>query len=359
MKVIIATGGTGGHIIPAWEVARCLKKQGHEVIFIGVFRHWTERIRNDGFARIEELPAKGLTKSSVAGSISSVTLMARSFLRSLTLVRQIRPDAVAGFGGYGAFPVVLAAALLKYPTLFHEQNVVPGRANKILAALVRRITVSFERSRKYLPPDKVVVTGCPTHVERDRFQREELLKEFNLDPARITILVLGGSQGSHRINVEFMNVLSRIRDDFAVQVFHISGKEDLESLKLEYEKLGIPFSLHDFYKEMNKAYQIADLVICRAGALSVTEVALTKKQSVLIPYPFAQNHQKENAFVLRDAGVAEVIEEKDLTTESLKKAVIAVLRGPKPIRDIEERTQQISFPDAAERIAQEIVNIRS
>ncbi len=359
MKVIIATGGTGGHIIPALEVARCLKKQGHEVIFIGAFRHWAERIKNEGFERIEELPAKGLAKGSVAGSISSVILMARSFLKCLSLVRQIRPDAVAGFGGYGAFPVVSAAAFLRYPTLFHEQNVVPGRANKILSVFVRRIAVSFERSKKYLPPDKVVVTGCPTHVEVNRFQSETLLKEFNLDPVRKTILVLGGSQGSHRINAEFMKVLRGIRGEHPVQVFHIAGKEDLESLKAEYKSLGIPFCLYDFYKEMNKAYQIADLVICRAGALSVTEIALTKKQAILIPYPFAQNHQKENAFVLRDAGVAEVIEEKDLTTERLRVSVDAVLRNPKLPQEIEERTRVVSFPDAAQRIAQEIITIRS
>ena len=130
MKVIIATGGTGGHIIPALEVARCLKKQGHEVIFIGVFRQWAERIKSEGFERIEELPAKGLAKNSIAGLILSGILMARSFIKSLFLIRQIKPDVVAGFGGYGAFPVVLAAACLRYPTIFHEQNVVPGGANK-------------------------------------------------------------------------------------------------------------------------------------------------------------------------------------------------------------------------------------
>ena len=335
MKVIVATGGTGGHIFPALEVAQELKRNGHDVVIAGAFRQWRERIKEEGFATIE-LMARGLNRDSVMTLLLSSAIMLRATFDAFRILLKIKPNVVIGFGGYGAFPIVVAAGILRLPTLFHEQNVVPGRANKILAFFVARIAVSFERSQKYFPKNKTILTGCPSHPTASALPAEEIFSKFGLQNDRTTIFVLGGSQGSHRINMEFMGVMNNLRLMRKLQVIHVCGKEDYVALRAQYAEMGVQVSLHEFLKEIHLAYTIADLVIARAGALTVTEIALAQRPAILIPYPHAQNHQKENALVLADAGVAKVLEEKDLAQTSLRQAILAMLEQRPPSNSLAE-----------------------
>jgi len=199
MRFIISTGGTGGHLFPALRVARELKGKGHDILFLGSFRRNREQIQKSGFA-FEDLGSRGLRWRPLKDALGAIAAMAGAVGKAFRSLRAFRPDAVVGFGGYGAFPVMLSAVLLRYPTLIHEQNVVPGRANAILSKLVKRIAISFEKSARYFNPQKTVLTGCPCGLPKGNADRAAIFESFRLDQDKTTILVFGGSQGSGRIN---------------------------------------------------------------------------------------------------------------------------------------------------------------
>lgn len=354
MKVIIATGGTGGHLFPALQVAAELKQRGCEVFFVGSFA-WgvgKRRLISQGFS-FEDLDVQGFPLDKPQRYFRAIGLMVKAVAASWNLLKKWKPDAVVGFGGYGSFPAVFAAVLLRYPTLIHEQNVVPGRANALLAKFVRKIAVSFPQTAVYFKPDKTILTGCPCCVPREGLKKEEVFKWFHLAANKVTILVLGGSQGSHRLNADFMTTAKSLKGQLNFQVIHICGREDYSELKRAYAQLGVPFALFEFLDNMDYAYTVADLVIARAGAVTVSEIVMFHLLSILIPYPYAGGHQKRNAAVLCEARVARLIEEKHLSPEELKKNIFAVINGCINPKQIEERLQNLRFPYAAQRMAEE------
>ncbi len=356
MKIIIATGGTGGHVFPALKVGLELRHQGHNVFFVGSFGPWQNKITEAGFVT-QQLPAKGLNCQSIFIFVSAIFLMVKSLFDSFKIIRCFHPDSVVGFGGYGAFPAVLAASLLRYPTMIHEQNVVPGRANAILAKFVRKILISFADSEQYFRSGKVILTGCPCHVDTKLVDHKAVLANFGLTAQRQTILVLGGSQGSHRINLEFFQVMISLCQTIPVQAIHICGKPDYPDLKSKYEKLGIPFALYSFLEGINDAYKVADLVVSRAGALTITEIATAGIPSILIPYPYAGGHQKENAVVLGSVKAAIIIDEKNLTAAALSAAIKEILFNTATAKEMKERLKGICFPDAIHRLAYEVTHV--
>jgi len=350
MKFVIATGGTGGHLFPALRVAQELKREGHDILFLGSFSRGREQMQNSGFA-FEDLGAKGLTSAQAFGSIVA---MIKATCKALRLLRRFQPDTVLGFGGYGAFPVVLSAVLLRYPSLIHEQNVVPGRANAFLARAVKKVAISFGKSAQYFNPKKTVLTGCPCHFPKENADRAAILKEFQLEEGKTTILVFGGSQGSRRINEVFMGAVKMLKEKLDFQVIHASGPQDYPELQNQYNQLGIPFALFEFLDKMEEAYHIADLVVSRSGAGTVSEIASFQLPAIFIPYPFAQGHQKENAAVLCEAKIAHLIEDKDFSAPKLTETISMVLEqqrgGGSDLKDI-------CFPDAAQRLAQEALRL--
>lgn len=355
MKIVVATGGTGGHIFPALCVATELKSQGHEIMFVGVFGPSADRIRAQGFF-LEELPARGLTAGSPVSVITTFILMAKSWVKSKNAMGRWKPDAVLGFGGYGAFPVVLAAVTSGIPAMIHEQNVVPGRANRILSRMVNRIAVSFDQSRKYFPFKKTVLTGCPCRYQGKRHDRGEIFREFGLEQGRLTMVVIGGSQGSRAVNQAFVQMIPALMSDMDFQVIHISGAKNFDELAFQYGKTGIKSYLTPFLEDMDKAYTVADVVVSRAGALTITELALFGIPAVLIPYPFAGGHQKANAQVLVEAGTAEIMEEHHLTPEALKAAICRMAgQGSEEFRT---RSLKIFQPHAAELLAREVNGLK-
>ena len=357
MKIVIGTGGSGGHLFPALKVAEELKRQSHEVVFIGSFRDGAlETIQNSGFS-FENLSIQGFTAENVAKIFSSARLMCRGYGQSRQLLKKFKPQVVVGFGGYGSFPVVLAAIFLRIPTLIHEQNVIAGRANKILAKGVNRIAVSFPQAEGYFRKEKVILTGCPCHVSGRKFERETLLKEFNFEHDRMTLLVLGGSQGSHRINEIVFEAIKILKAKQPFQVIHLTGAKDYSQLKIRYQELGIPFALFAFLDKMEEAYSLADLVISRAGAVTVTEIAMARLPAILIPYPFAGGHQMYNAKVLNDVGTARIVNDKELSASRLVEDVLGIVDSPQNFQEKFKAAQNLCFPDAAIRLASEIVQL--
>ncbi len=355
MRIVLATGGSGGHIFPALKVAQRLQALGHETIFVGALGQALPKIQQQKFCCFN-LNSKGVSLSSVSGFVRSSFCMAKALVESFHVLRMVRPDAVCGFGGYGAFPVVCAALILGRPSMIHEQNVIPGRANRILFPWVGKVAVTFEESRKYFHSPKTIRTGCPAQAREVREKKRHLRAELGLQGDKETLLVLGGSQGSHRINLEFLKAIPFLKEDRDFQVIHISGRNDYAALKDQYAECGIGCRVFDFLEDMGKAYQAADMVVSRAGALTVLEIAAFRLPAVLIPYPFAGGHQKENAELLCGAGLAKMVEEKDLSAQGLAEAVRNLLSGPPPDpKEIEQRLKSILIPGADQRLAQEIV----
>lgn len=238
VKVMLATGGSAGHIFPALAVAKEFKSAGHEVFFAGVFADFKNHILSQGHS-IRELSAQGLNTKTLKGAFISSFYMLKSIKESDILLKNVKPDVVLGFGGYGAFPVVLAALMSGYPTMIHEQNVLPGRANRLLARWVAKVAVSFETSCRYFPAAKTVFTGYPCYrVKAKEPDRARLKTGLGLKADHYTIFVLGGSQGSHKINLIFMHTIAMLKKELPLQVIHISGMKDYSHLAGEYPHPG-------------------------------------------------------------------------------------------------------------------------
>ena len=356
MNIILATGGSGGHIFPALKVAEQLTRKGNKVFFVGAFQSGLSHIQRSGYS-YATISARGMSVWPPQKAVGSFYFMTKAVLESLRILKYFKPDCVCGFGGYGSFPLVLSAVFLKYPTMIHEQNVVPGKANLFLSKYVKRIALTFEESSRYFKSGRTVVTGCPVHAvfpDEGNPEREKIFRRFQLDPRKKTILILGGSQGSHRINLEVMNTLEFLKQLSNIQVIHVGGKKDHQNLKTTYEKSGVPFRLFEFLDEMGAAYQMADLIISRAGALTVLEIAQFQIPSILIPYPFAGGHQKENAKILETMGTAKIIEEKNLNTELLQQTIKEFLAKTWDKEMMKKKSEGIVAINASSRITEEI-----
>lgn len=357
MKILIAAGGSGGHVLPALYTAKELKKAGCVVDFISTKGFMSDKVRQEGFS-LSVIDAKGMSLNSIGSFFSSAVAMFKAVGQSYRLLHNIKPHVVAGFGGYGAFPVVLVAWLFRCPTLIHEQNVAPGKANSLLSKIAGKIAVSFRESEPYFNKRKTVLTGCPCHRKPESFSPENAFRRFNLRPGTLTILVLGGSQGSHRINRDALKACALLKNELDFQIIHITGPQDYATVKEGYAGLGVTASVFPFLGEIDEAYAVSDLAISRAGAVTVSELALFGLPAILIPYPYAGAHQKENAKILSARGVAVLIEEGDLSPEKLKSEILAIARR-KPTKGAEEiLTQNIVAEGAANRIALEIMALK-
>lgn len=356
MTIIIATGGSGGHIFPAVRVAREILNAGHDIVFIGSFPKGQDFLSRAGFNHID-LNIRGFSAKSWAGSFGAAFSMIGATFRAIGLIKNIKPDAVIGFGGYGSVPAVLAASLLRKPTMIHEQNVVPGKANKLLARFVRKIAVSFPQARQYFPDNKTVLTGCPCHLPENNLNREGVLKNFRLKGGKKTILVSGGSQGSSRINEVFIEAVDELRGKLDFQVIHLSGKRDFENLRKKYNQIGIPFALYDFFDKMEEAYSAADLVISRSGAVTVSEIAGFGLRSIFVPYPHAHGHQRANAAVLSGTHLSRIIEDQDLSAGNLAAQVLNLIEQPLNTEEIKGTLKEICRADAAKNISNELMSL--
>jgi UDP-N-acetylglucosamine--N-acetylmuramyl-(pentapeptide) pyrophosphoryl-undecaprenol N-acetylglucosamine transferase len=358
LKIVLATGGSGGHIFPALVTAQQLKSRGHEIIFAGSFKHSGAKIQSAGF-KYFEIHAKGFSMRSPLAVFQFILAAAQSFFESQHILRQIKPQIVVGFGGYGAFTIVLAAFLQRIPTMIQEQNVVPGKANRLLSFVARRIAVGFKEAQSRFPASKVLVTGCPARALPAVIDRNGAFENFGFAQGLKIIFVLGGSQGSRRINAEFIKAAERLKAKMNFGVIHLCGANDVELCKAAYQRLGIAHWVASFTDEIFKAYAIADLVVSRSGAMTVTELAAFCLPAILIPYPYAGGHQRENALVLTKTKASCLIDEKDLTTDVLEKALSQMLTNPIPKEQIKIAYEGIYRPDAAFVLADEIERLKA
>lgn len=352
MKIIISTGSSGGHVFPALAVADELKKS-NEILFICDKGKREEVIREKGYCcfAVSLTRFKGL--SSLPAFLSSLR---RAYQDCLKTLDDFSPQALAGFGSYASVSAVLAARRREIPVIIHEQNVLPGRANRFLARFADKVAVSFPEGGKYFPKNKVVYTGCPVRPELISVDKIVARQHFGLSD-RFTILVLGGSKGSHNLNDKFVAAIRNFPQRNRLQVIHLCGEADYQLVREAYQEIGITHCVFAFFKEMGYAYKLADLVISRAGASAISEIALFGLPAILVPYPFARGHQRCNAGVLTKAGGAILIEDEDLSWQALGENILKLINDPQRLKEMGQKSLSCAAPEAVKKLAAQIIEL--
>lgn len=344
-RLVVTTGGTGGHIFPALSVAAEVRRRNPaaRVLFLGGSGPEGELARKAGL-EFRALPAVGVLGRGVRGLLAVFTV-SRGVLLALGALRNFKPQAVIGFGGYAGFCPVLAAALLGIPTAVHEQNSVPGVTNRLLGKVVRRVFVSFDDKNQLFPAVKVARTGNPVRAEISALARREGSFGRNL-------LVLGGSQGAKALNDAVISALPQLLEA-RVSLLHQAGTADESRVRAAYAAAGAdPDSVRGFMDDMAYAYAWADLALCRAGASTIFELAATGTPSVLVPFPHAaHDHQRVNAEHLEGLGAAVLLDQRELSAERLAGLIPALLGDAARLGAMSRAARTFARPDAAKDIA--------
>ena len=362
MRVIIAGGGTGGHVIPALAIAQQLKKQfAAEVLFIGTARGIETRLVPQAGFPLDLIQVGALKNVSVLTRAKTLFDLPRALWVAGRMVSDFDPDVVIGVGGYASGPAMLAAIRRRIPTLAFEPNVVPGFANRLVARWVRAAAVHFEETCQYFPNCKV--TGVPV---RQAFF-EIVAKQPNCPP---TLLVFGGSQGAHAINQAMIDSLPGLRGRIpGIYIIHQTGQRDYDAVLAAYRQFGMagepPAStsgespaatsgeVHKFIDDMPAMFARADLLVCRSGASTVAEITAAGKPAVFVPFPrAADDHQNVNARALERAGAAVVVEESSLEAAYLVDTIAALLSDPLGLRNMSAAAKSLAHPRAVEEIAE-------
>lgn len=347
MKVMIAGGGTGGHVFPALAVAAELRRRNPagEILFVGTAAGVEAKIVPAAGFALRSLPGAGLKGVSAAGKLRSLALLPRSLWGSVRLLREFRPQVVLGVGGYASGPATFAAALGGWPTVLFEANAAPGLANRLLGPLVSRAAVTYEETVPRFGA-KAVRTGSPVRAEF-----------FSVLPKKheppFTLLIFGGSQGALAINRAVVDALDPLRAGrYPLRFIHQTGERDYDAVRTAYARREIRAEVLPFITDMAARFTQADLVLCRAGASTVAELAAAGRAALLVPFPQATDqHQLRNAEVLVRAGAARLLEEASLSGERLAAEVFALLDHPERLGEMEAAARRLAVPDAAARIA--------
>ncbi|MDP2272948.1 MAG: undecaprenyldiphospho-muramoylpentapeptide beta-N-acetylglucosaminyltransferase [Archangium sp.] len=350
MRVLIAGGGTGGHLFPGIALAEEIvtRHPKNDVVFVGTDRGLEARVvPQNGFV-FEAIKSRGLKGMGVVKMLLGLLLLPVSFFSAIGLLRKYKPDVVVGVGGYSSGPVVLMAWLLRIPTAIQEQNALPGFTNKVLGKFVDAIFVSFEAAIPFFPYKRAHALGNPI--------RRALLENFlrsTIAHERFTLLIFGGSLGARGINSRVIDALPFLKDlKGEIHVIHQTGKADLETVKKGYADQEFPADVREFIDDMAGAYLGADLVLCRAGATTLAELTVCKKASILVPFPHAtDDHQAVNAKALVDAGAAIMFREADLTGEKLAAAIRELKNEPPRLAKMEKAAGMLGRPEASGEIA--------
>ncbi len=359
MRILVAAGSSGGHIFPAVSFLEALKERYAQAQALLVL---PERSRKRGIT-VNNLKVKYISICPLKPSLSRVFLFVlRQFIKgsleSLFILIKFEPDIVVGFGGLECVPLVSFAWFFRIKTLIHEQNVIPGKANRLLSKFVDKTAISFEETRNYLrvSQDSVVFTGNPVRKElRIKRDRLDALNFFGFDEEKFNVLVMGGSQGSHKINACFLKVISALTDKSKIQVIHISGSRDYALLSDSYKGINIKVKLFSFLSQMQCAYSACDLVISRAGATTISELIYFGVPAILVPYPFASKHQAANARVLEKIGSAIVIDEGQLEAVALKDMLSEFINNPDKLKAMRSRYDCVSRISAHEALVNAVM----
>jgi UDP-N-acetylglucosamine--N-acetylmuramyl-(pentapeptide) pyrophosphoryl-undecaprenol N-acetylglucosamine transferase len=363
MKVIISGGGTGGHIFPAISIANAIKARWSdaEILFAGAEnRMEMERVPAAGYTIIG-LPVAGFDRKNLFKNIPVLFRLLKSMHRAKKIIKDFKPDIAIGVGGYASGPVLKSAASKGIPTLLQEQNSHAGVTNKMLAKRATKICVAYEGMDKFFPKEKIVLTGNPTRQDLiiSDENRQKGYPFFQLDPKKKTILMLGGSLGARTLNESIVSAFPQLENAGNLQIIWQCGKyyyKDMLQLKADGK---IPPNIHlfDFVSRMDYAYSVADLVISRAGAGSISEFCLLGKPVILVPSPnVAEDHQTKNAEALTTKNAAVMVTDKDASTQLFSTA-FELINNEERLEQLSENISKMALWDSAEKIVDEVEKI--
>jgi UDP-N-acetylglucosamine--N-acetylmuramyl-(pentapeptide) pyrophosphoryl-undecaprenol N-acetylglucosamine transferase len=350
LHIVIAGGGTGGHLFPGLAIAQefMASNKGNSVVFISTGNPLERSVLGRTNFRLESITAEGIKGRGIWNQVRSALKIPRGIIEAMRLLKTYKPDLTVGLGSYSAGPVVLGAWLLRTKIVLHEQNILPGVTNRILAPFADRIYVSFDDTRARFAPQKIRLTGNPV--------RRELLNNHDAEAAdfaleKFCVLIIGGSQGAHRINTTLIEALGHLSHKDGLCFIHQTGPADEQMVAEAYRHQDVTARVQAFFRHMGPLYKQADLIICRAGATTVAEVTAMGKAVIFIPFPFAaDDHQTLNAATLADNGAAELIHEKDMTASALAHKIEYYAAHPQALKAMAAKAGRLGHPDAAQHI---------
>ncbi|MDD2482553.1 MAG: undecaprenyldiphospho-muramoylpentapeptide beta-N-acetylglucosaminyltransferase [Lutispora sp.] len=359
MKVIIAGGGTGGHIYPAVAIARGIigKHKEADILFVGTERGMENSIiPREGFS-FGKIKVRGFMRKVTFQNVIAIKENMVSFIECRKIIKNFKPDIVIGTGGYVCGTMLMTAALLGIPTLIHEQNAFPGVTNRILSRFVDKIALTFsEASSFFYQKNKIVVTGNPLRNEITKISTEEGKETLGFDTQKPLLLIIGGSRGAKSINENSMLIAADCEKNKEYQLLHMTGESQFQSVISIYEKNGVPYdSAHlkvtPYIHNAPYALAGADLIISRCGAGLISEITVLGKPSILIPYPYAtDNHQEYNARALEKCGAANVILERDLNKSVLLSEVKNLFEHNNHMNNMSINSKKLGKPNATSDI---------
>ena len=351
-KLLVMAGGTGGHVFPALAVAKLLASQGWEVLWLGTKdRMEAQVVPKHGF-NIEFIDIQGVRGNGLIRKLMAPFKILRSISQAKTVMKSFKPDVVIGMGGFASGPGGVAAKLAGIPLVLHEQNAIPGMTNKLLSRIATKVMCAFEGT--FAASVNAEVVGNP--------MRQELIEDYEhqSDDNALKVLVVGGSLGAKVFNDLMPSVVANLSSHQAVTVWHQVGRNNLDSVKQAYTQQNQQnmVQVAEFIDDMQAAYRWADVVLCRSGALTVSELAAMGKPSILVPYPHAvDDHQTLNAQVLVDAGAALLLPQPIATTELLVEKLVLLGQDRKALARMGQQAKQVAILDAAEKVAQVCMNV--
>lgn len=350
LNIIIAGGGTGGHLFPGIAIARTIidDAPGSRVLFVNTGNALETKVLSEAGFEQKVIRSSGLKGLGIFKKLGALMKIPGGVAASASIIKAFRPDVVIGVGGYSSGPVLLAARMLGVKTALHEQNRLAGMTNRFLSRLSGRVYVSFENTVINGRPENRRVTGNPVRKEICGIE-----KKADASGSVPTVFVTGGSQGAEKINQTVIQAVRLLRHP--VSIVHQTGKRNYEEVRTAYEQSGTDALVKPFFTDMAERYRNADLVICRAGATTVAELSAIGKPALFIPFPFAaDNHQVFNAQALTETGGAEMIEEKNLSPELLAERISYYAENPDRLKEMAGRAKKLGKPDAARKIADDL-----
>lgn len=360
MRILVTGGGTGGHIYPALAIARGIREKNaeNEILYVGTAGGMeADIVPRHGFS-FQTVTVEGFPRKLSLRALTTIFMTSRGCVEAYKIIRQFKPDVAVGTGGYVCGPVMLMAALMKVPTLIHEQNAYPGLTNRLLAGRVKKVAVTFPESRKYFSAKAdIVVTGLPVRPEILAAQRSKGITSLGLKRDKFTLLVVGGSRGARTINIAMVDVIEQVSKQKSLQLIHMTGQDGFGETVRDLKDRGIVLDncgniiVTPYLHNMDEALAAADLVICRAGAATIAEITVRGLPAILVPYPYASgNHQEHNAKALVRNGAALMVLDRNLTGKRLWEEVEKLSTNKIRLAELADNSARMGKPQALDRL---------
>lgn len=359
MNVILTGGGTGGHLYPGMAIAQELERRiSCNIAFVGTKRGIESRVIPQTDYGFKTVSIQGLHRGRFFRNLMFPLRMIISFIQATIIILSFRPRFIIGTGGYVSWPVLAAGLILRKKLFIQEQNMAPGLVTRLFARYAKSVFLSYEESKRFFKrQDNLLVSGNPTRADLDFDDRQKGYAHFNLNPEKPVLLVFGGSQGALGLNQAVEQSIDELMECADFQVVWSTGPLWFESLKKIQSKHPDRIRIVPYIDEMNLAYAVTDLLLCRSGATTVAEVTRLGIPAVYVPFPgAASGHQEENARILVEAGASEMVLEKDAKMGKLNPILIELWNDKDRRSDMREKTRALGHPDAAEKVVDSILN---